>query len=472
MTKRLFTFGSFLVILLCSYTSASAQSDSLPNIVIFYADDLGWMDLSVQGSDYYETPHVDRIAREGIRFTNAYANAANCAPSRASLMTGLYTPRHQIYTVGNPDRGKSENRRLRSIPNERVLDTDLLTMPQYLHDQKGYRTCMAGKWHLSADAADYGFDVNFGGHQSGGPKSYFSPYRNPQLADGPDGEHLPARLANDVSGWISQQDQASPFFVYFPFYSVHTPIQARPDLTKKFSTKEKGVFHDHAEYAAMLAAMDSAIGQVLNTLETLGILDETLIIFSSDNGGYGPVTSQRPLRGAKGMFYEGGIRVPLFVRWPGQIAPNSVSHDPVIGSDLFSTILDITGGAMEADQDGISILPALRGEKLPSRSLFWHFPAYLEMYKKDRAFEDSHDQPWFRSTPLGVIRCGSWKLIEFFESGDLELYNLDQDIGETQDLAESDPAKVKELHELLKAWRKETSAPVPIDLNPEFLSKN
>jgi len=459
--------GLIITAFLIFSTHGVAQSTNRPNIVIFYADDLGWMDLSIQGSDYYETPNVDRIAQEGMRFTNAYANAANCAPSRASLMTGLYSPRHQIYTVSNSERGESENRRLIPIQTKRVLDTNLVTMPQYLKEQ-GYQTCMAGKWHLSPDASDYGFDANFGGHQSGGPKSYFSPYRNPQLEDGPQGEHLPARLASDVSSWIDQQRREEPFFVYLPFYSVHTPIQARADLTEKFDTKPKGTLHDHAKYAAMLFAMDSAIGQVLHTLEALEILDETLVIFSSDNGGYGPVTSQRPLRGAKGMFYEGGIRVPLFVRWPEQVAAGSICNDLVIGCDLFPTIHELIGDGTDLQFDGISLLPSLAGKQVSERSLFWHFPAYLEMYRKDRAFQDSHDQPWFRSTPLGVIRRGPWKLIEYFESGELELFNLEEDIGESMNRVLSDPAKAKEMHLLLQNWRKRSGAHMPSELNPEY----
>ncbi|MBX2815530.1 MAG: sulfatase-like hydrolase/transferase [Saprospiraceae bacterium] len=448
-----------------SMLEGSGTARDRPNIVLFYADDLGWMDLAVQGSDFYETPHIDRIAREGMLFTRGYSNAGNCAPSRASLMTGMYTPRHRIFTVHDSFRGKSQNRQLIPIQTERVLDTSLLILPQYLKE-KGYATCMAGKWHLSPNASDYGFDANFGGHQSGGPKSYFSPYRNPQLSDGPEGEHLPDRLSGEISNWITAQN--SPFFVYFPLYSVHTPIQAREDLTTKYEEKAPGRFHDHPRYAAMIEAMDQAIGKVLSTLEDRGIIDETLIVFTSDNGGYGPVTSQRPLRGAKGMHYEGGIRVPFFVRWPGQVAAGSQTDYPVIGCDVFPTIADILGDRDLLDFDGRSFLPTLKGSQQSERALHWHFPAYLEMYRKDRAFEDSRDKPHWRSTPLAAIQRGSWKLMEFFESGELELYDLSRDPSESNNLAMAEPARVASLHAEMRKWRLETNAPVPRERNPEY----
>ncbi len=451
-----------------SYLTAQSTGGMRPNVILFYADDLGWGDLTGQGSDYYETPNIDRIASEGIRFTNAYANAANCAPSRACLMTGLYTPRHGIFTVKNPDRGKSEHRRLIPTPNRKVLDTALLTMPQFFKKQ-GYATCMAGKWHLSSDASDYGFDANFGGHQAGGPRSYFSPYKNPQLADGPAGEYLPERLATEVHKWIEARAD-DPFFVYLPFYSVHTPIQARSDLTEKYAAKKAGKHHNHPEYAAMIEAMDRSVGLILDQLDTLGLSSNTLVIFSSDNGGYGGVTISRPLRGSKGMFYEGGIRVPFYVRWPAQCQAGQTIETPIIGSDVLPTMMDLLNpGSAELPLDGHSILPLLQGKKLRKRALFWHFPAYLQMYQQDRAFADSHDQPHFRTTPVSVIRSGHWKLLEFFETGDLELYHLGQDIGERSDLSQVKPGKVRKMHRQLQHWRMTTSAPVPTQRNPEFV---
>lgn len=437
-----------------------------PNIVLFYADDLGWMDIALQGSKYYETPNIDRIALEGMRFTNAYANAANCAPSRACLMTGLYPSRHGIYTVGNPARGKPKNRKLIPIENKITLDTTLLTLPTFLKS-KGYQTAIAGKWHLSKDPTKYGFDANFGGFEKGHPKSYFSPYKNPYLSDGLEGEHLPDRLANEMVNWIKQQQQ--PFFAYFPFYSVHTPIQARPDLVKKYQSKAPEKYHNKPEYAAMIEAMDSAIGKVLHTIDSLNLSDNTLLIFTADNGAHGGQTLSRPLRGAKGMYYEGGIREPLFIKWAGKVKPNTINHTPVIGSDLFPTITDILGDKTVLNQlDGVSLLPLLQEKIIANRPLFWHFPAYLEMYKNDRAFEDSYGKPWFRTPPVSVIRAGDWKLLEYFESGALELYNLKEDIGEQRNLAKINPQMTKKLHQQLKAWRSQTNTPVPTELNPAY----
>lgn len=464
----LFVLFMLLCILCCNCFLPKKEKNTSPNIILFYADDLGWMDLGIQGSEYYETPNIDRLAKEGMRFTNAYANAANCAPSRASLMTGLYTPRHGIYTVGNPDRGKTEHRRLISIENKIVLDSNLLTLPAYFKKQ-GYQTCMAGKWHLSKDPTEYGFDTNFGGFKAGYPKSYFSPYKNPNLEDGPVGEHLPSRLAKEVSNWI-EQSKDQPFFAYFSFYSVHTPIQAREDLMEKYQQKEQTTFHNKPKYAAMIEAMDLAVGEVLETVEQHNLSKETIIIFTSDNGAHGGQTLSRPLRGSKGMFYEGGIRVPLIVKWEGETKPNSENHAAVIGSDLLPTFVEMIEGKVEEKQfDGRSILKLLKGKDLPERPLFWHFPAYLESYKSDRAFEDSHDKPWFRTAPVGVIRKGDWKLLEFFETGDLELYNLNTDIGEQHNLAKSHLEQKEELYQDLLKWRASVNAPVPKELNPAFV---
>ena len=431
-----------------------------PNIVLFYADDLGCMDVGIQGSKYYETPNIDRIAKEGMRFTNAYANAANCAPSRACLMTGLYPPRHGIYTVGNAARGKAENRQLVPVTNKTILDSNLLTLPAFLQN-KGYQTAIAGKWHLSKDPTKYGFNANFGGFQAGHPKSYFSPYKNPNLTDGPEGEHLPDRLATEMSNWIKQQKN-EPFFAYFPFYSVHTPIQARADLIEKYQNKPPEKYHNKPEYAAMIEAMDLAIGKILQTIEDLQLADNTIIIFTADNGAHGGQTLSRPLRGAKGMYYEGGIREPLMIKWPKNIEPNSLNETPVIGNDLFPTIADILKDKPVQEQlDGVSILPLLQRKPIADRALYWHFPAYLEMYKKDRAFEDSQGKPYFRTTPVSVIRDGDWKLLEYFESGELELYNLATDIGERMNLVQRNPTKARELHQKLKVWQGQTNAFIP-----------
>ena len=437
-----------------------------PHIILFYADDLGWMDLGIQGSPYYETPNIDQIAQNGMRFTNAYANAANCAPSRACLMTGVYPPRHGIYTVGKPDRGAAENRKLIPATNNTILDTTLPSLPSQLK-QQGYKTAIAGKWHLSNDPLDYGFDANFGGYQAGHPNSYFSPYSNPFLEDGPEGEHLPDRLAKELVDWIKQQKD-NPFFVYFPFYSVHTPIQARTDLEEKYKGKSPGQYHDRADYAAMIEAMDQAVGRVMTAMDQLELLENTIVVFTSDNGAYGPATLSRPLRGSKGMYYEGGIRVPFLVQWPKTIGKGIIESRPIIGMDLFPTFIELSGGTVPSFTDGQSLVSLFQGRAIPDRSLFWHFPAYLQMYKKDRAFEDSHDKPWFRTTPVSLIRKGDWKLLEFFEDGSIELYNLKKDIGEQQNLAAQETLKKEELYQELQNWQAQLKAAIPTEKNPLY----
>ena len=456
-------FG-ILAALLYTFTACKTLPDVKAseklNILIFYADDLGWGDLGIQGSDYYTTPNIDALARMGMRFTNAYANAANCAPSRACLMTGLYPPRHGIYTVGNAARGKAEHRKMIPVENKRVLDTSLITLPQFLQNE-GYKTCIAGKWHLSDNPLDYGFDANFGGLQWGHPKSYFTPYKNPNLTDGPEGEHLPDRLASEIINWIDR-DKEAPFFAYFPFYSVHTPIQGRADLIQKYEGKASKHFQANATYGAMVSAMDEAVGKVMSYLKHTGLLDQTIIIFTSDNGAHGAYSLSRPLRGAKGMFYEGGIRVPFMVHWPGLTKAATQSDQVIMGADIFPSLVDYLGDKPRSlSLDGLSIIPALQQKKLKERSLFWHFPAYLEGYRSDQAYDDSHDTPWFRTTPVSVIRKENWKLLEFFEDGDIELYDLSNDISEQHNLVEVFPKKAKALQTELLQWRKMTGAYIP-----------
>ena len=432
-----------------------------PNIVLFYADDLGYTDLSCQGSTYYRTPNIDRIAKEGVSFTNAYAAAANCAPSRASLMSGLYTPRHGVFTVGNSDRGQAKHRKLVPIKNTQLLDQKFTTLGEALKTA-GYRTCVAGKWHVSKDPSKDGFDTNFGGNTSGHPRSYFSPYKNPQLKDGPKGEHLPERLGREVSGWM-KENATDPFFVYLPFYSVHTPIQAREDLTEKYSEKPKTDPHHNPKYAAMIEAMDLAVGQVLKTLDELKLSENTLVIFTSDNGPHGSYSRATPLRGVKGMYYEGGIREPFLAKLPGIIAPGTTNETPIHQVDLFPTLLSLAKAPAQK-LDGISLTPAFKGKPLPDRSLYWHFPAYLQGYGQDKGSAS----PYFRTTPCSVIRDGDWKLIQYFEDNSLELYHLKNDVSETTNLAEKNPEKAQALLKKLQAWQKDVKAPIPTELNPKY----
>jgi arylsulfatase A-like enzyme len=433
-----------------------------PNIVLFYADDLGYTDLSCQGSKFYETPNIDRLAKEGMTFTHAYAAAANCAPSRACLMTGQYTPRHGIFTVGNSDRGKASHRKLIPIKNTEILKASFTTIAEALQEA-GYQTCVAGKWHLSKDPTKDGFDTNFGGTTWGHPKSYFSPYKNPFLTDGPKGEHLPERLGREVSDWITQNSK-SPFFVYLPFYSVHTPIQAPADFTAKYEQKPHHGSHKNPKYAAMIDSMDQAVGKILTTLDDLNLAKDTLVIFTSDNGPHGSFSRAEPLRGVKGMYYEGGIREPFLARYPSVIKAGSKNSTPVSQIDLYPTFLDLIGEKVPKRLDGMSLISAFKSTPLPPRSLFWHFPGYLQSYTPD---PDSAS-PHFRTTPCGVIRQGDWKLIQYFEDGTLELYHLKEDPSEKTNLAKKNPTKAKLLLAELQAWQSEVKAPIPSEKNPKF----
>ncbi len=428
-----------------------------PNIVLLYIDDLGWHDVGFNGSTYYETPHIDSLAAAGIVFTNGYANAPNCAPSRASLMTGMYTPRHKIYTVASAARGKDENRKMIPVENQTTLALDFVTLAEALKGA-GYTTGHFGKWHLGDTGyfpEDQGFDVNVAGHHRGSPPGgHFAPYKNPTLEDGPEGEYLTDRLTDEAIAFI-EEAQAQPFFLYLTHYAVHTPIQAPADITAAYEEKLPVGSQDNATYAAMIERVDAGIGRVLVKLDELGLSENTLVIFYSDNGGAIQATSNAPLRGYKGMLYEGGIRVPLAMKWPATIPAGQQIDTPVIGIDLYPTFAEIAGFDMQQDKDGVNLLPLMDGTgTLGERNLQWHFPAYLE--KAGRM-----TSPW-RTTPAAVIRRGDYKLIEFFEDSRLELYNLDTDPGETQNLAATMPDKVADLYGRMKEWRLAVEADMPV----------
>lgn len=435
----------------------SAARSEAPNIVLFYVDDLGWKDVGFNGSRYYETPNIDRLASEGITFTDAYANAPNCAPSRASLMTGLYSPRHKIYTVGSSARGRAEDRRMVPVPNTTDLPLRYVTLAEALRES-GYATGHFGKWHLGDRGfhpEDQGFDVNVGGYFSGSPRGgYFPPYNNPAMEDGPEGEYLTDRLTDEALEFISG-NREQPFFLHLAHYSVHTPIQGKADITAKYKAKSPDGGQNNPEYAAMIESTDQSLGRVLAKLDALGLGENTVVVFYSDNGGAMQATSNEPLRGYKGMLYEGGIRVPLAVRWPARIGAGRVDGTPVIGIDLYPTLLEIAGAEVPDQRlDGVSLVPLLTGQgSLPARSIYWHFPAYLEM---PRGFGG----PW-RTTPASAIRRGDYKLIEFFEDAVVELYDLQNDMQETTNLARSMPDLAEALHEDLKAWRSEVGADMP-----------
>ncbi len=456
---------------------ADSQVQKKPNIVFILADDLGWMDTGAYGSKYYETPNIDRLASQGMRFTN-YHNCQNCAPTRAALMTGQYGARTGVYTVGGIDRFDWRSRPLRPVDNQNKLPLDKIMIAQALK-AAGYVTGMFGKWHLGDEAERHprarGFDeaiVSMGKH--------FDFETNPKT-EYPKGEYLADFLTDKATDFIRRHKEA-PFFLYLPHFGVHAPHQAKEEWIGHFKPKPAVGGHHDPTYAAMIASVDESVGRVMALLEELKIADNTVLIFSSDNGGVGGydregglicdntekrknklkgkdsemkcVTDNAPIRSGKGSLYEGGTRDPFIVRWPGVTQPGTTNGTPSIHVDLYPTLLEIAGAAPPANYtlDGESLVPLFRNAAaaLKRDAIYQHFPGYL----------GAGTGQW-RTTPVGTIQSGDWKLLEFFEDGRLELYNLHDDIGETRNLAQSMPEKSGELRAKMLAWRQAIQAPMP-----------
>lgn len=470
------SLAALLLLLLATPLAAAGK----PNILFVLVDDLGQRDIGCYGSSFYETPNIDKLAADGAKFSDAYAACPVCSPSRGCILTGRYPTRFGITDyIGaplEPDKWK-RNTKLLPAPYKDRLALEEVTMAEALK-ANGYATFFAGKWHLGPEGwfpEDQGFDINKGGCAQGGPyggKKYFSPYGNPRLDDGPPGEHLPDRLATETAKFI-EAHKDGPFFAYLSFYSVHSPHMTRSDLKEKYEAKRKRlgleakfaregerdvrIVQDHAVYAGMVEAMDLAVGKVLKKIDELGLRENTIVIFTSDNGGLstseGWVTSNLPLRGGKGWMYEGGIREPLIVRWPAKVKAGSEIDTPVSGPDFFPTLMDATDTKKPASaSDGISLVPLLtHGESPAPRPLFWHYPHYGNQ----------------GGAPAAAIRMGDWKLIHWYEGDQYELFNLKSDIGEQHDLSQAEPERVKDLRERLAAWQKDTGALLPIT-NTEY----
>lgn len=454
-----------------------------PNVLFIYADDLGYGDLECTGSRFYETPHIDRLAREGVTFKQAYAACPVSSPSRAALMTGKYPARINLtdYIPGNQAYGPHKNQKLRSQPFKLHLDPEEITIAEAFQ-QNGYATFMAGKWHLGEEEKYYpetnGFEINIGGNKTGHPAGgYFSPYQNPQMQDGPDGEYLTDRLTDELIRYI-QTSKEKPFFAYLSFYTVHLPLQAKPEKIHKYERKLEQIkksypsFVRHGEtyhkmnqdipvYAAMIESMDENIGRILQVLKESGLDENTIIVFTSDNGGMATSnqtgnipTSNYPLRGGKGHLYEGGIKVPAFIRWQGHIPSGRECVVPVTGTDYYPTLLDLCGLPLlpEQHKDGISLKPALLGQHISRNAIYWHFPHY---------------SGGLGGGPSAAVRSGNYKLIEFFEDNHVELYDLAHDISEQNDLSEVMPELVVKLREQLHDWYKEVNALMP-EKNPYY----
>lgn len=450
-----------------------------PNIVFVLADDLGWRDLGCEGSDVYESPNIDRIANEGMRFTQGYAACQVCSPSRASILTGKVTPRHGITDWIGAKSGEAwrEAERFSQLlppEYEHGLRPDEITFAEALR-QTGYRTFFAGKWHLGDEGKgpeEYGFEINKGGWRVGSPPGgYFSPYNNPKLDDGPAGESLPIRLGNETAQFI-EANRDRPFLAYLSFYSVHGPIQTSQDRWDKYRRKTTSAgpapekrfimdrnlpvrqIQDCPIYGGMIEAMDDGVGVVLETLDRLGLADNTIVCFTSDNGGVSSgdsySTSNLPLRGGKGRQWEGGIREPFHMKVPGVTEPGSKCDVPVSGIDYYATFLELAGLAIPDRQtiDGLSLTTLLRGdidEAISSRDLFWHYPHYGNQ----------------GGEPSSIIRSHNWKLIHYFEDGRDELYDLDSDPEELEDVGSSNSELADELRKRLDAWLVEVDAKLP-----------
>lgn len=455
--------------------SAQLKENSKPNILFILADDLGYSDLSCMGSNYYETPNIDSIANDGMVFTNGYAGAQVCSPSRATIMTGQFTAHHGITDWIGAKTGHEWNdtkRQSKVFPAtyKNYIDKSVVTLPMALK-QAGYSTFFAGKWHLGDHGnypEDYGFEINKGGFHSGSPSGgYFAPFKNPKLEDHEKGENLTMRLAKETSDFI-KASKGKPFLAYLSFYAVHAPIQTTKEKWEKYRTKaeklgisDKGFengdllpmrkFQDNPVYAGLIESMDDAVGMVLKTLKETGLEKNTIVIFTSDNGGVTSgdnySTNCLPLKGGKGYQWEGGIRVPLMVKVPG-IENNGVRNDtPVISSDFYPTILDLAGLPLRPKDhiDGKSIVPVLKGRKFEERPFYWHYPHYGNQGGR----------------PVSIMRKGVWKLIHFWEDGHNELYNLNTDIHEDHNLAVTESKRTSEMSKKLLNWLKEVGAQSP-----------
>ena len=455
-----------------THLQALASNRRRPGFVFFLADDLGWRDAGCYGSTFYETPHMDRLAASGMRFTDAYVAGPVCAPSRASIYSGKYTARFKLPIHDKP---YPDNKKLLR-PNYSDVAWGETTFAEALK-KGGYRAFMAGKWHGGGDATQRGFDVWFGGQCGIGglpPKGgYFSPYEDPRLPDGPDGEYLTDRLTDESLRFLDTVGNM-PFLLYLSHHAVHMPLEAKEELIAKYERKARAIpkddrpenirdkggwikqIQDNPVYAGMIQSLDESLGRVLDKLDALGLREHTVVIFMSDNGGVAKgATANVPLRLEKGWLYEGGIRTPMIISCPGTIEPGTVCSTPVTGTDLFPTLLDLAGLPLMPEQhcDGMSLVPLLlQTGSLNREALYWYYPLY-------------HGASG--ASPSAAIRAGDFKLIEFFEDEHIELYNLKDDIGEHNDPAVKMPEKAHLLRNMLRTWLKECDAKLPTR-NPDW----
>ena len=468
---------SVFLSLLCGWLNAGAAKQT--NFLFILVDDMGWADIGANGSKFHETPHIDRLAASGMRFTQGYAACPVCSPTRASIMTGRHPVRVDI-TDWYPGQGNHANNKLLHPQDRNNLALEEVTIAEQLKTH-GYQTFFAGKWHLGSEGhwpEDQGFDINIGGHHRGSPPGgYYAPWTNPALKANKPGEYLTERLTEESIKFLEQRDAAKPFLLYLSYYNIHTPIQPYKKRIEHYNAKAEKMFQgetptqsehegstrmrqDNAALASMVAAVDDSVGVLLGKLKELKLDQNTVVIFFSDNGGLSTRGGKRfgpgcnlPLRASKGWLYEGGVREPTIIRAPGITQPGSVSHKPMVSMDFFPTMLDLAGLPTQPKlhADGQSLLSQLRGNDASSRTLYWHYPHY-------------HGSSW---KPGASIRDGDWKLIEFYHHDKVELYNLANDIGEQKNLATRQPKKTAELRAKLRAWQKSMKAKMPVP-NPAY----
>ena len=468
---------SVFLSIICGWLNVAAAKQT--NFLFFLVDDMGWADIGANGSKFHETPHIDKLAASGIRFTQGYAACPVCSPTRASIMTGRHPVRVDI-TDWIPGQGNHANNKLLHPQDRNNLALEEVTIAEQLKTH-GYQTFFAGKWHLGSEGhwpEDQGFDINIGGHHRGSPPGgYYAPWINPALKANKPGEYLTERLTEESIKFLEQRDAAKPFLLYLSYYNIHTPIQPYKKRIEHYNAKAEKMFkgetptkpehegltrmrQDNAALASMVAAVDDSVGVLLGKLKELKLDQNTVVIFFSDNGGLSTRGGKRfgpgcnlPLRASKGWLYEGGVREPTIIRAPGVTQPGSVSHKPMVSMDFFPTMLDLAGLPVQPKlhADGQSLLSQLRGNDDGSRTLYWHYPHY-------------HGSSW---KPGASIRDGDWKLIEFYHHDKVELYNLANDIGEQKNLATRQPKKTAELRAKLRAWQKSMKAKMPVP-NPAY----
>ena len=434
--------------------SLAAQQRTPPNFLFILVDDMGWRDLGCQGSAYYETPNIDRLASQGMRFTNAYAACPVCSPTRASILTGKYPARLGL-TDWIPGRAQWATSRLLKPQFRQELPLEEVTIAEALAPL-GYASASIGKWHLGGvgfEPEKQGFGLNVAGTQRGAPQSYFGPFSLPNLEGGSKEEYLTDRLTAEAEKFI-EANRSRPWLLYLPEFAVHLPEQAKAEAIERFRKKANGRPWN-ATYGAMVANLDENVGRVVKKLDDLDLARNTVVVFTSDNGGVAyqnrrkdTITSNAPLRAGKGHVYEGGIRVPAIVRGPG--VRTGTSAVPISSVDYFPTMLEMAGAASRS-VDGRSLAAVLRGGSMRREALYWHYPHYSDQ----------------GGAPAGAVRAGDYKLIEFYEDGRLELYNLAKDIGESEDLSKRDARRTAELHGMLRRWRESVGATMPAQ-NPKY----